>query len=118
VASGQEVLRLPALDDQSAAEVQRIVDAAAERGLPPKAVVSEVRLASFAHLPGPRVVAAARAVAQRLEVARDALAPNPMAEDIRAGEVALRNRVPRDVLASIRKERPTRSVAVPLGVLT
>ncbi|MDQ3997923.1 MAG: hypothetical protein M3303_13005, partial [Gemmatimonadota bacterium] len=67
---------------------------------------------------GARIRAAVSALAQRLEVARAALAPSPTDADITAGAGALAIGVPRETLRTIRSIRPDRPVTVPLGVLT
>jgi hypothetical protein len=110
----------PALpgDGEASAALAKIVVATRDKGLPVDPILAKVRYALVVHAPPGRIVATARDMAARLEVARDALAPHPSANDIAAGEAAL-NYVPRDVLTRVRTATPRdSSVAVPLGVLT
>jgi hypothetical protein len=104
-------------DREASAELAKIVAAAKENGLPVDPILAKVRYGVMMHAPAPRIVAAAHAVATRLEDARSALAPQPTAKDIAAGENALGSDVSRKSLQEIRKVSPNRPVAVPLGVL-
>lgn len=105
-------------DRETGAALTRIVRAASARGLPVDPIVSKVRFAIVVHAPASQIVATARAVAERLEAARTALAPDTLSADIAAGEAALSYDVPADVLVRIRKAAGGRAIAVPLGVLT
>jgi hypothetical protein len=105
-------------DRDASAELAKIVAAAEQNGLPIDPILAKVRYAVMvAHAPAPRIVAAAHAVAARLEDARKALAPHPTPTDISAGENALGSGVSRKSLEQIRKVSANRPVAVPLGVL-
>jgi hypothetical protein len=105
-------------DREASAELAKIVAAAAQSGLPVDPILAKVRYAVMvAHAPAPRILAAAHAVAARLEDARNALAPHPTPTDISAGENALGSGVSRKSLEQIRKVSANRPVAVPLGVL-
>ena len=106
-----------ALDSASAVQVARIVDDARAAGLPTERIVAKVKLGLLIHTSTPRIVAAARAVADRLELARAALAPTPSPADIEAGEDALSVGIHVDALKTLRAVNPTQSIAVPLGVL-
>jgi hypothetical protein len=106
-----------ALDSASAAQVARIVDDAQSKGLPVERIVAKVKLGLLIHTSTPRIVSAARAVAERLELARAALAPSPSAADIEAGEDALSVGIHADALEKLRAVNPGQSIAVPLGVL-
>lgn len=105
------------LDSASAAQVTRIVSDAESKGLPIERIVAKVKLGLLIHTPTPRIVTAARAVAERLEVARTALAPSPSAADIEAGEDALSVGIHPDALRTLRAVDRNKSIAVPLGVL-
>ena len=119
VASAQDTTALVAGDRATSAELSKIIEGARTKGLPVEPILSKVGYAvNIAHAPGPRIVAAARATAARLEEARDALAPNPTANDIDAGGKALSANVSRKSLQDVRKASGNRPVAVPLGVLT
>src|SRR5512144_2617933 len=77
-------------DREASAELAKIVEATRVGGLPVDPILAKVRYAVLvAHAPAPRIVAAARAIAARLEDARSALAPHPTPTDIAAGEDAL-----------------------------
>lgn len=98
-------------------ELSQIVESVRAKGLPTDPIVAKVRRGVIMHAPPARIVAAAQAVAARLEQARDALAPHPTASDIAAGEDALSiNGVTTQALATIRAASPSRPVAVPVGV--
>jgi len=104
-------------DREASAELAKIVAAAKESGLPVDPILAKARYGVTVHAPASRIVAAARAVAKRLEDARSALAPQPTANDIAAGENALGSEISRNSLQEIRKVSPHKPVAVPLGVL-
>jgi hypothetical protein len=104
-------------DREASAELAKIVATAKEGGLPVDPILAKVRYGLMMHAPAPRIVAAAHAVATRLEDARSALAPQPTAKDIAAGENALGSGVGRKSLQEVRKVSANRPVAVPLGVL-
>jgi hypothetical protein len=106
-------------DKEASAELAKIVAAAEQAGLPTDPILAKVRYAVMvAHAPTPRIIAAAHAVAARLEDARNALAPHPTPTDISAGENALGvPGVSRKSLEQIRKVSANRPVAVPLGLL-
>jgi hypothetical protein len=106
-----------ATDPAASAELAKIVEATRAKGLPVDPILAEARYAITVHAQPSRIVAIARDMAARLEVAREALAPHPIPNDIRAGEEAL-HYVPRSVLTDVRRASPPdSSVAVPLGVL-
>ena len=106
------------LDGETQAAVMRTLDSAQTRGLPIEPLVDKALEGATKHAAGPRIEAAVSMLMQRLEVARDALAPHPSARDIAAGADALAYGATREALAAMRAIRPNDSVAVPLGVLT
>lgn len=119
VARAQETTALIAGDAAASAELSKIIEATRASGLPVDPILAKIRYAVvIAHAPAPRVVLVARAVSARLEEARAALAPNPTAIDITAGENALSASVSSQSLKDIRKISGNRSLAIPLGVLT
>lgn len=106
-------------DRQTAEQLAHIESDAHDRGLPTDPIIAKVRRGVLIHAPSSRILAAARAVARRLEEARDALAPQPTAADIVAGEDALSiDGLSPDALRTIRAASPNNSLAVPIGVLT
>jgi hypothetical protein len=105
-------------EHEAAVELARIVDSARARGLPVDPIVAKARRASQVHAPPARMLAAVQAVAKRLQSAREALGADSPATDITAGEDALSiNGVTPDMLRAVRAAQPSRSIAVPLGVL-
>jgi methyl coenzyme M reductase alpha subunit len=106
-----------AVDRETAVQLQRIVGEATAHGLPAEPIVAKVQFAITMKVPASRMLAAAQAVANRLEQARDALAPAPTEADILAGEDALSVGVTTKPLRRVRAARPRDPVAVPLGVL-
>ena len=106
------------LDIETRAAVMRTLDSAATRGLPIEPLVDKALEGATKHAAGTRIEAAVSTLLQRLEAARDALAPNPGPRDIAAGADALAYGATREALATMRAIRPNESVAVPLGVLT
>ena len=117
VVGAQEML-IPS-DREASAQVARIVSDAKDAGLPTDPIIGKVRYGVARMNTRPdRLVAAAGVVAQRLGMARDALAPNPTENDIRAGAEVLscKNGKPDD-LRAIRRASGNRSVASALGLL-
>lgn len=119
VASAQDSLSQIAADRGTALQLTQIVESARARGLPTDPIIAKVRRGALLHVPSERIVAVARAVATRLEEARDALAPAPTPAEIAAGADALSiPGVTPDALRAVRSARPDKPVAVPIGVLT
>jgi len=105
-------------DREASAELAKIVSATRDAGLPIDPILAKVRYGvSVAHAPAPRIVAAARMVASRLETAREALAPRPTSNDIAVGADALAYGATREALHAVRAASRDQSVATPLGVL-
>jgi hypothetical protein len=96
----------------------QVIESARVRGLPTEPLVDRALEGVMKRAPGARIRAAVSTLAQRLEVARSALAPSPTPADIAAGAGALSVGVPHETLRTIRSVQPDRPVAVPLGVLT
>ena len=107
-----------ALDADTYRAVVAVIDGARARSLPTDPLLDRALEGALKRAPGLRIRSAVSALAQRLEVARAALAPSPTAADIAAGAGALGVGVPRETLRAIRSIQPDRPVAVPLGVLT
>jgi hypothetical protein len=106
------------LDADTYRAVAQVIEGARARALPTEPLVDRALEGAMKRAPGTRIRAAVSALAQRLEVARSALAPSPTAADIAAGAGALSVGVPHQTLRTIRSIQPDRPVAVPLGVLT
>jgi hypothetical protein len=105
-------------DRAASAELSKIIEATRANGLPVEPILAKVNYGLLMKASAPRIIAAARGTAARLEEARAALAPHPTDLDIAAGENALSSHVSVKSLQSIRKAAPNRPVAVPLGVLS
>jgi hypothetical protein len=113
------LLRLEqALDPETYRAVAQVIDGARARELPTDPLVDRALEGAMKRAPGQRIRAAVSTLAQRLEVAKNALAPAPTESDIAAGAGALSVGVPRETLRDIRAIQPDRPIAVPLGVLT
>jgi hypothetical protein len=106
------------LDGSTEAVVLRALDSARTRGLPTDPIVDKALEGATKKAPGTRIQAAVTSLLGRLELAREALAPNPTPRDIAAGADALAYGATREALQTMRAIRPNDSVAVPLGVLT
>ena len=100
------------------AELSKIMEATRANGLPVEPIVAKINYGLLMKAPPARIIAAARATADRLEEARNALAPHPSESDITEGEKALSSHVSVKALKDIRKVAANRPVAVPLGVLS
>jgi hypothetical protein len=106
------------LDAETYRAVVQLIERARARALPTDPLVDRALEGAMKRAPSARIHAAVSTLAQRLEVARGALAPSPTAADIAAGAGALGVGVPHQTLRTIRSVQPDRPVAVPLGVLT
>lgn len=114
----QDTVTLLPGDAQANAELGRIVSAARDAGLPVDPILGKVRYGVVVvHAPPQRIIAAARALAARLEVARDALAPRPTPSDIANGADALAYGATKDELRAVRSASSDQLVSTHLGVL-
>jgi hypothetical protein len=104
----------PAIDSVIAPIVARTVAA----GLPADLLYAKAREGQVRQVPVDRIEATVRTLAQRIEVANAALAPNPSAQELRAATDALAHNVPEATLRNMRRAAANNSLAVPLGVLT
>lgn len=106
-------------DNNATSQLTRIVEGARDNGLPVDPIIERVQYGiNVAHADPARIVASARAVAARLEVARFALAPANDNEII-AGANALGSGADTASLRVIRKASgKSPAAAVPLSVLT
>jgi hypothetical protein len=118
VAAAQDSLRFTGPDPETTRQVSQIVESAAAAGLPASHIVAKAQFAVLVRTPAPRIVETAKAVAARLEIARQSIAPHKLANDIVNAEEALSYNVPPDVLRQISKASPEDPIAVPLSVLT
>jgi hypothetical protein len=117
-ANAQDSAAFKGADRETSDALTRIVQAASARGLPTDHIISKVRFAVVVHAPPARIVETAQAVADRLDVARSAIASDTRSADIVAGEEALSFKIPKGVLTRIHQAAPNEAIAVHLGVLT
>ena len=105
-------------DRELDAQLAKIVASTRAQGLPVEPILAKVHRGAMIHTPPRRILAAAAAVAARLPIARDALAPKSTTGDVIAAEDALSEGVNKEAIRAIREASPEPSIAVPLGVLT
>jgi hypothetical protein len=106
------------LDTATRAVVLRTIDTARGLGLPVEPLVDKALEGAAKRAAPPRIEAAVASLLQRLELSRDALAPNAAPRDIVAGADALAFGATREALATMKAIRPNGPLAVPLAVLT
>lgn len=106
------------LDTATRAFVLRTIDSAQMRGLPVEPLVDKALEGATKRAAAARIEAAVSALLNRMEISRDALAPDPEPRDIVAGADALAYGATREALSTMRAIRPSGSLAVPLAVLT
>jgi len=118
VAAQENTLLIPS-DREASAQVASIVASAAAAGLPTNPIVGKVRYGVNITRSKPRdLVAAARLVAERLEIARTSLEPSPSHPEIEAGASALAEKATPDALKAVRHASGSQPVVEPLGLLT
>lgn len=105
------------LDTATRAVVLRTIDTARELGLPVEPLVDKALEGATKRAAAPRIESAVAALLQRLQVSRDALAPNAAPRDIVAGADALAYGATRQALVTMRAIRPNGPLAVPLAVV-
>ena len=106
------------LDTATRAVVSRSIDTARQLGLAVEPLVDKALEGATKRAAPPRLQAAVDALLHRMEISRDALAPDPAPRDIVAGADALAYGATREALSTMRSIRPNGSLAVPLAVLT
>jgi hypothetical protein len=118
IARGQAMGDFAGADRETVAQLTRIVESLRAADLPTEPVVAKASLAVRRHAPPARMIAAVQAVATHLADARDALGTASATADIMAGADALSTSgVTKEMLRRIRDAQPSRSIAVPIGVL-
>lgn len=113
--AGQAQVNLP--DPREVPELQSEFARAEKAGLPVEELIAIARKGYLFHESSKTIRTTVREYANRLERARNALQPARPGE-LRAGAEAIRAGVSERVLKSLRAAAPTRSIEVPLGVLT
>ncbi|HUX33327.1 MAG TPA: hypothetical protein VMV51_05590 [Gemmatimonadaceae bacterium] len=107
-----------ALDPATRRAVLAIVDSARVAKLPAEMLVNKALEGAGKHADGPRIVAAVRALAGELRVARNALGSGSRAEEISAGAHAIHAGVAPADLTRLRHSAVGRELTTPLMVLT
>lgn len=105
------------LDQETRAEVERLIEAARADGLPVEPLISKALEGGSKGAPGPRVAAAVSALADHLTASRSALGPAATALEIAVGAEALRGGATPDGLRTLRMQAPTRPLTLPLTIL-
>jgi hypothetical protein len=106
------------LESATALQVQALVDSAKQERLPGEPLVQKALEGNAKGADGPRIVGAVRSLLVNLRTARTALGANATEPELVAGVATLRAGGTPDMLATLRRLRPSQSVAIPLGVLT
>jgi hypothetical protein len=106
------------LDTATRMAVLRTLDSARAQGLPVEPLVDKALEGATKRAASGRIEAAVSALLHRMEVSREALAPDPAPRDIVAGADALAYGATRQALTTMRTIRPNGSLSVPLAVLT
>jgi hypothetical protein len=106
------------LDPATATAVQRVVDSAAQEGLPTEPLVQKALEGSTLGAPGDRIVAAVGTLHGQLGRARQALGARASEADLTAAAGALRAGLPPTALERLHSLRGDRPLVVPIAVLT
>lgn len=104
-------------DDATRAALQSIFRETAAKGLPTAPLVTKVREGIAKRAEPARIRSATALLAQRLELAAQALAPRRWTDELSAGADALQVGVEAATLRDMRRVWPEKSLTVPLGVL-
>ena len=100
------------------AAVEPVIDSANREGLPAGPLVEKTLEGSAKGASPAAIATAVRSLAGALGAARRFLGPGSSPDELNAGAVALRLGAPRAELAQLRAVRSSRSLVVPLGVLS
>jgi hypothetical protein len=106
------------LDSATVAAIGPIIEQARAARLPVDLLYAKARQGQVQHLPVAKIEAAVRVVAERIQIASEALAPSPTVQELSAAADALQRGVPRETLREMRRAAKDGSLAVPLGILT
>lgn len=113
---------LAMLDSATQVAIAQTIESARAKGLPIEPLVTKARQGAELKrrgqpVTGPQIQAAVRKLADNLEAARTALAPEPTSSEMEEGAKALAMGIPASTLARMRKASPQRSLVGPLSVL-
>ena len=117
-AAGAQTARPAALDSATAAAIAPIIEEARAARLPLELLYDKAREGQVKRVPVATIEVAVRQLAQRIQTATEALAPNPTDQELREAAAALKVGVPRETLREMRRAGKDGSLTVPLGVLT
>lgn len=106
------------LDPSTRQAVLAIIDSSAAAGVPTGPLAAKALEGDAKHAPGERIVAAVRALAVDLGVARRELGATADEPSLLAAAGALRSGVPAEALRELRAARGTAAAAWPLSVLS
>lgn len=109
--------RLARLDKQVQAEVGALVDSARFLGIPTEPVVDKALEGAAKRAPGKRIVTVVRSRFHELVAGRSALGNVASEAEIIAAADALHAGASRDVISTLRAQRPTAPLTIPLAVL-
>lgn len=107
-----------AVDPRTVPELKTEFDRALKLGLDTEPLDTKAREGYLKQGSPKEIRDAVRGLADRMVKAREALKPSRGTGEIVAGANALQNDIPVRVLRNLRQAQKTRSIAVPLGVLT
>ena len=105
------------LDAETHASVMRVLQNARQLELPIDPIVSKALLGAAFKQPSSVITQTVNVELERLVASRDALAPRPSFNDIKAGAEAIALGVPSETIKDLRARFPERSMVVPLAVL-
>lgn len=109
--------RLARLDKQVQAEVGALVDSARFLGIPTEPVVDKALEGAAKRAPGKRIVTVVRSRFHELVAGRSALGNVASEAEIIAAADALHAGASREVISTLRAQRPTAPLTIPLAVL-
>ena len=106
------------LDARTRVAVERVIDAARDRGVPAEPLVSKALEGASKGAKGPQIVAVVEKLAGALGTARDALGNESLTSELDAGAQALLGGVDRSALERLRRDRQGQQLTIALSVLT
>ena len=106
------------LDSATAAAIAPIIQRAQASNLPVELLYDKAREGQVRRVPTATIASAVRVLAERIQLANEALAPNATVSEVSAAAGALQQGVPPETLRHMRQEAKNASLAVPIGVLT
>ena len=117
-AQAQDARLVERLDAATATQVQQVVDAAREAGLPTEPLVQKALEGATLGASDDRIVAAVQTLHGQLRRARDALGGEASDDELTAAAGALRAGLEPNALRRLQSLRPDQPLVVPIAVLT